>query len=167
MAKRRPKKTRGKTQSDGEGKEKRPQGRPTLYNESVHARIMTLAEAGKTDKQMAEAIGISERAFYYWKTRNEGFVQALKNAKDIPDDMVETALFSRAIGYNREIKKEAISFGKKVTWTETMHLPPDVVACIFWLKNRRPQQWRDKPEGPDPNAGRDASEVVIEWDDET
>jgi hypothetical protein len=23
------------------------------------------------------------------------------------------------------------------------HVPPDVTACLFWLKNRDPQHWRD------------------------
>jgi hypothetical protein len=33
--------------------------------------------------------------------------------------------------------------GQPVTANYTVQLPPDVRACIFWLRNRRPEQWRE------------------------
>lgn len=119
--------------------------RPSKFNESLALRIMELAKSGSTDDQIAAALGISTRTFAYWKTRYDGLADGLKDAKFVADELVEASLFSRATGYSHP----AIKFfwdAKKGDIKSQPYIerhPPDTTACIFWLKNRQPQNWRD------------------------
>ncbi len=132
--------------------EPKPKGRPSKFNETLAMRIMELATAGCTDAEIAAKIGVSVATLTNWKGNKAGFVEALKDAKSVADDLVEAALFSRAIGYSHaavkffwDAKKSDI---KSKLYTE--RYPPDTTACIFWLKNRQPAAWRDvNREGPE------------------
>ena len=79
------------------------------------------------------------------KMRHVEFARALKVGKEVSDDRVEKSLYHRANGYSYDAVKIFLDPDTKkpiyVPYTE--HVPPDVTACIFWLKNRRPGQWRD------------------------
>src|SRR6266853_3373283 len=78
---------------------KATRGRPTKFNELIHAKIVELAEGGMTEYEIAERVGVSERTIQYWKQRHFDFLHSLKDAKDIADQMVEASLFQRACGY--------------------------------------------------------------------
>jgi hypothetical protein len=88
------------------------------------------ARDGLTDEQIAVKCGISTSTLYEWKNKYSEISESLKKGKDIADFEVENALHQKA-------------------------LSGDVAAMIFWLKNRRPKKWRDKPIGDD-NNGMDA-----------
>ena len=76
-------------------------------------------------------------------------------------DRVEDALFQRALGYDWvEKKTEATDKGEKSVET-TKHVPGDVSAMLAWLKNRRPDRWRDKPEPPGDPARLQAHQDLI------
>jgi len=77
------------------------------------------ARDGLTDEQIAKNIGIGERTLYEWKEKYPQISQSLKKGKEVVDYEVENALLSSALGGN-------------------------TTAQIFWLKNRRPDKWRDK-----------------------
>lgn len=128
---------------------KAKRGRPTDFNEKVCAHIIALAEEGKTDKQIAKAIGVSEKTINNWKVKNTDFFQSLKDAKDIADQLVEATLFERAIGYKHKEVKVFCHQGMIVTHEVEKVYPPDVTAMIFWLKNRQPDRWRDKQKDED------------------
>lgn len=81
------------------------------------------ARDGLTDEQMAEKMKVGTRTLYDWKVRYPQISQSLKKGKEIVDYEVENALLNKA-------------------------LDGDTTAQIFWLKNRRPDKWRDKPEMP-------------------
>lgn len=68
----------------------------------------------------------------------------MSKGKEIVDIKVENALLKRALGYTyTEVKKEdTVNGTAKVTVTEKT-MPPDVAAIIFWLKNRKPEVWRE------------------------
>jgi len=83
-----------------------------------------------------------------WKDAEAEFLQALKSGKAPADAEVTDALFQRARGF-RWTEQQAVKYRPsngtedvKVIEVERM-VPPDTVACIFWLKNRRPDLWRD------------------------
>lgn len=78
------------------------------------------ARDGLTDEQIAENIGITATTLYEWKNRFPEISEALKKGKEVVDYQVENALLNKALG-------------------------GDTTAQIFWLKNRRPDKWRDKP----------------------
>lgn len=87
------------------------------------------ARDGLTDEQMAQRMGITAKTLYEWKKRYGKICEALKKGKEVVDYQVENALLSAALEGN-------------------------TTAQIFWLKNRRPDKWRDKPE--ESRGARDA-----------
>lgn len=119
------------------------------------------ARDGLTDEQIAHNIGINVSTLYEWKKAYGEIAEALKKGKEVVDILVENALLKRALGYRydeitREIamSEDGEANGLAVTKVVTKEVQPDVTAQIFWLKNRRPDKWRDKPEAErDPNEG--------------
>lgn len=107
-------------------------------------RIEGWARDGLVDEQIAQNIGINPATLYDWKKKYPEISKALKKGKEVVDRQVENALLKRALGYKyEEIKTEKTEEGKKVTVT-VKEVVPDTTAQIFWLKNRKPDQWRDK-----------------------
>lgn len=103
------------------------------------------ARDGLTLDQIARNLNIAEKTLYDYKNRYSEFSQSLKRGKDDADVEVENALYKRALGYRYdEITYENGEEVKRVT--KEVH--PDVTAQIFWLKNRRPEAWRDRREAP-------------------
>lgn len=101
---------------------------------------------GATDEEVAKRLGISRDSLYEYKKNFPDFSDTLKKSKDYVDAQVENALLQRALGYDfKEITKELRDGELVPTKIVTKHVAPDTVAAIFWLKNRRPAQWREKP----------------------
>lgn len=101
------------------------------------------ARDGLTDEQIAKNIGINRTTLYDWKKKEVNIADVLKKGKEVIDFEVENALLKRALGY--EYEEETYENGiltKKVK----KQVPPDTTAQIFWLKNRKKEQWREKVE---------------------
>ena len=110
-------------------------------------KIEGLARDGLTDKQIAENIGVAYSTFRDWIKRFPALSAPLKRGKEVIDRQVENALLKRALGYEYvETTKELTDLGLTVTKQVTKQVAPDTTAQIFWLKNRKPQEWRDKKE---------------------
>jgi len=117
------------------------------------------ARDGLTDIQIAHNLGISKDTFYKYKNEHPDFADSLKRNKEVADREVENALFKRAMGYEyKETTYELIENmvvepdgairvepGTRIK-TVVKQVAPDVTAQIFWLKNRKPGEWRDKRE---------------------
>lgn len=103
-----------------------------IYDEWMSTERLTVlrgwARDGLSDEQIAHNMGIATSTLYRWKKDYTEIAEALKKGKEIVDYEVENALLSKALG-------------------------GDVTAMIFWLKNRRPDKWRDKPDTTDKNEG--------------
>ena len=113
-------------------------------------RIEGWARDGLTDEQICHNIGIHVATICEWKNRFPQLAEALKRGKAPVDQQVENALFRNAIGYDYEetiTEIEELAGGKQKKHVRKIkkHKPPDTTAQIFWLKNRRPDKWRDKP----------------------
>ena len=125
--------------------EKKPTGRPTKYKKEYNIQAAKLCKLGATDVQLADFFNVTEKTLNNWKHDHPSFLQSLKESKRFSDDAVEVALYDRAIGYEyEEVKEEQSEQGMKRTVT-TKRIQ-DNTAAIFWLKNRRPEEWRDKVE---------------------
>lgn len=111
-----------------------------------------------TDEQIAHNIGISVSTLYDWKNKYPEISESLKTGKEIIDVIVENALLKKATGISKLVKKPIkvkevlYEDGKRVSEKEhieyadeEIYIPPDTTAQIFWLKNRKPDTWRDKP----------------------
>lgn len=102
------------------------------------------ARDGLTDEQIAHNMGIATKTLYNWKNDHLPILHALKKGKEVVDRLVENALLKRALGYTyEEVTEEESENGmkRKVVVKEVI---PDTTAQIFWLKNRKPELWRDK-----------------------
>lgn len=105
------------------------------------------ARDGLTDEQIAKNIGISRASLYEWKKKEVDIFDALKKGKEVIDFEVENALLKKALGYTITLNKQKVTKnGDVVDITEEVHVPPDTTAQIFWLKNRKKEQWREKVE---------------------
>ena len=112
-------------------------------------RIEGWARDGLTEAQIAEKMEVSLNSIWQWKKKSEEFSNALKNGKDVVDRKVENSLLKRALGYEyEETTTEVFEFPdgtkRKHVKKITKFVIPDVTAQIFWLKNRKPAEWRDK-----------------------
>lgn len=118
------------------------------------------ARDGLTDGQIAQNAGIGIRTLYEWKDKYPQISQALKKGKEVVDIQVENALLKRALGYDFQEERIETSTkdGTKVVQT-IKHVPADVAAQIFWLKNRRPDRWRDKVPA---EAGQDSGVTIVD-----
>lgn len=111
-------------------------------------KIEGWARDGLIDEQIAQNIGIRAATLYEWKKRFPKISEALKRGKEVVDRQVENALLKRALGYEYEEVKEKFEGGIMTERTVTKkEVVADTTAQIFWLKNRKPDTWRDKPEG--------------------
>ncbi|WP_432627242.1 transposase [Brotaphodocola sp.] len=103
------------------------------------------ARDGLTDEQIAENMGIHRDTLIEWKKKYSDISDTLKRGKEVVDIQVENALLKRALGYSyKETTHELIEGGMQVTKVVEKEVIPDTTAQIFWLKNRRPDKWRDK-----------------------
>ena len=108
------------------------------------------ARDGLTDEQIAHNMGIARDTLYAWKTKYPDISDALKKGKEVVDIEVENALLKRAKGFAYlEQKTEIDLMGRKTITKTVKQVAPDVGAAVFWLKNRKPDTWREKPMGAD------------------
>lgn len=124
------------------------------YHEWLTKEGLTLIEGwardGLIDEQIAANIGITTTTLYDWKKKYSDFSDALKRGKESSDYEVENALFKSATGYEYEERKEVQEvvdgvMRKRVEVTRKQ-VPPNATSAIFWLKNRKPDKWRNKQE---------------------
>lgn len=85
------------------------------------------AMQGLNDEQIAHNMGIARSTFYAWKNDYKDFSDVLKKNKEVADFEIVNALYESAKNGN-------------------------TTAMIFWLKNRMPKQWRDRPDNADGGA---------------
>lgn len=119
-------------------------GRPSKFKKAFIAQAEKLCRLGATDAEIAEFFEVDVRTIYRWKAEDESFCHALKSGKDMADERVERSLYARALGYQHEDVDIRVIEGEVVQTPIVKHYPPDTTAGIFWLKNRRSGEWRDK-----------------------
>lgn len=119
--------------------------RPSKYKEEYAEQAYKLCLLGATDKDMADFFDVDEATINRWKESQQAFCESIKRGKTLADATVAQKLYHRAIGYEH---KELITASFQGQITDTMevtkHYAPDPTAAIFWLKNRKPREWRDK-----------------------
>nr|WP_250160491.1 helix-turn-helix domain-containing protein [Streptococcus uberis] len=117
------------------------------------------ARDGLTDKQISKNIGISESTLNDWKKKFPEFSESLKQSKEIADRQVENALHKTALGFYYE--EDMVTNQGDVVRVKK-YSKPNTTAQIFWLKNRKPANWRDKQEIEQTNTNIEIR--VGEWD---
>lgn len=140
------------------------------------------AREGLTEEQIAKNLGVAYSTFRDYKNKYPALLAALKKGKEVIDFEVENALLKRALGYEyTEVTKERVirkdehgkvltdihgfpTYDMVVTKTVKKEVAPDTTAQIFWLKNRKPKEWRDKRDVE--HSGSINNEVNIQIDGE-
>jgi hypothetical protein len=137
-----------------------PAGRPSKFKKEYIAQAKKLCKLGATDSEIADFFGIEVRTLYRWKNESDEFCQSLKSGKAEADERVERSLFARALGYEHpEVDIRVVD--KEIVQTPIVkYYPPDTTAAIFWLKNRKPGEWRDKQEVE--HAGPDGGPIQVQ-----
>lgn len=121
-------------------------GRPSKYNAQLADQAKELCKLGATIAQLSDAFKVTQSTIKLWAVQHEEFSASLKLGRDVADDRVEQSLYHRAMGYSHEESDIRVINNQIVITPITKHYPPDTTACIFWLKNRRPEQYRANPE---------------------
>jgi hypothetical protein len=124
-------------------KEKRPPGRPSKKDSLDLGMIERLYGLGLTDVQVGKVLDVGEGTILSWK-KDKKFADALKKGKAVPDKEVEVSLFKRATGYSYPDIDIRVVGGRIVKTNIVKHCPPDPTSMIFWLKNRKREEWRDR-----------------------
>lgn len=133
---------------------KRKPGRPSKHTDLDMAKVKLLVDRGLTDAEMAMVLGVAESTWHLWKQQYPEFSESLNDWKYEADHKVERSLYERATGFHC---KEVVtaSIGGHITDVQEVdkYYPPDTTAAIFWLKNRKRKEWRDRQDhelsGPD------------------
>lgn len=120
--------------------------------------VTAWARDGLSEEQIAHNMGIRRETLNVWKNSYPLISNALKKGKEVVDIEVENALHLSAVGHTRTVRKavklktekQVPGKGKIVEERieyadEEVYIPPSNVAQIFWLKNRKPDRWSDKP----------------------
>jgi hypothetical protein len=153
MSPRKPKKPAKKTTT-------RPKiGRPSKFDEAMLGTVTRLARLGATDPEMAEALEVGTATITRWMKTQRAFRLAYKEGKVEADMRVADSLFNRTQFHEYKktipfkVKRVEYENGKRVREIEevvekevTEVLPPDTTAIIYWLNNRRKNEWRTRKE---------------------
>lgn len=140
----------------------RGRGRPSKYAPEFATQAEKLCNLGATDADLADFFGVATRTIERWKVEHDDFCRALKDAKAIADQRVERSLYQRAVGYQVDSVKIFMPAGadEPVYAEFRENIQPDVTAAIFWLKNRKPEVWKDKKDVETVNRNHNSSEPV-------
>ena len=124
-------------------------------------RLQGWARDGLTDAQIATNMGINVATLYRWENEFCDIRNALKEGKDVVDRQVENALLKSALGYMYdEVTEERRDDELVVTKVVHKEVQPNTTAQIFWLKNRKRAEWRDRVENA--ITGADGGAVKVE-----
>lgn len=118
-------------------------GRPTKYKAEYAKEAGKLCALGATDAQLADFFEVSVSTINLWKVQHKAFSESIKVPKEEANDKVEQSLYRRAMGYEHDEVDIRVVDHELVKTEIRKYYPPDTTAAIFWLKNRRPSDWRE------------------------
>ena len=114
-------------------------GRPSKLPKVDLEQVTALASLGLTEEEIALVLKVERKTLYNWKQSDEKFLLAIKEGKAKADAQVLQSLYNKATG--RRVITRPTRGGPVEAVVRT---DPETLACIFWLKNRRPKEWQDR-----------------------
>jgi hypothetical protein len=125
-----------------------PPGRPTTYRPDHCDLAREHCLLGATNDELAEVFEVAPRTIENWIAHHPDFAAAVRKGRRRADAKVAASLYARAIGFQHKVERTFLCHGEPKSFSVTVAYPPDTQACIFWLRNRRRQTWRDVPNDP-------------------
>ena len=123
-----------------------PPNKKTVWRAEIPQQAREFALLGITDREMAVHFGVDETTFNKWKRLHPELKEALDGGRDGANAKVAASLYERAVGFTETVQEIKLVMGEPKVVEYKRYFPPEVQAQIFWLKNRRPDLWRDKVE---------------------
>ena len=136
--------------------------RPTDYRQEYAEQARKLCLLGFTDKQLADFFDVNESTITRWKQKYPEFCTSIKKGKVVADAQVVDSLYNRALGMEVEEVEVRGDGDNEIRRVTKKHIPPDTTAQIFWLKNRQPELWRDKPTVENPAQEAVPVQIVVQ-----
>ncbi|MGH6614280.1 helix-turn-helix domain-containing protein [Sphingomonas sp.] len=139
--------------------------RPSTFKTDYIRQAQELYAQGLTDRELAEAFGVSRSTIFRWRAAYPEFAEATKLGKDVADDRVEHALYERAIGYEEEAVRIYRPAGTEdpVIVRYKREVRPDAGAALQWLRARRPGRWA-RPTPPPEEDHKSAADILKAMD---
>lgn len=129
------------------------EGRPTKYDPTNNEWVEKFCKLGATDIELADFLKVDVATVNRWKLEHPEFCESIKKGKGFADANVADRLYQRAIGFEHDheelkvVTEPGKNAGSKVERVKVRKIyPPETTAGIFWLKNRKPKDWRDRHE---------------------
>lgn len=122
-------------------------GRPTKYRDHFPEQARKLCLLGATNEDLANFFEVTESTIGLWIASKPTFSDAIKRGRIVADAEVARSLYQRGCGYEHPEIDIRVIRGKIVKTKLTKYYPPDTAAAFIWLKNRRPEAWRDREKG--------------------
>jgi hypothetical protein len=105
---------------------------------------------------------VAQRTLDNRNANNAEFAQAVREGRAAADARVARCLYDRAVGYDRTVERVVWHQGQERVIASTVHYPPSTGACIFWLRNRRPDLWGNRR--PAEHANEDDHDSLADLD---
>jgi len=137
-------------------------GRPTLYKPDYAVQAHDHCLLGATNAELAALFEVAPRTIDNWIANHAEFAQAVREGRAAADARVARCLYERAVGYDRTVERVVWHQGQEQVIASTVHYPPSTGACIFWLRNRRPDLWGNRR--PVDHAKADDYDMIAELD---
>ena len=124
--------------------QKKKRGRPTDYKPEFCEQASRGCMLGSTNEALGTLLGVKVTTIKRWMQIYPDFKAAIKKGREIADQDVAISLYKRAVGYSHPDVHISNYLGEVTITKIVKHYPPDTAAAFIWLKNRRPDLWRDK-----------------------
>jgi len=156
--------TKKKTAKKKQAVNSNPVGRPTKYQADYHPvqAEKLCAKLYATDIQLADFFEVAVSQIYEWKKKYPIFQESIKRGKAVADETIEQSLFHRAAGYSHEDTHITNYYGEVIKTPVMKYYPPEPVACIFWLTNRKRGDWKRNIDNHD--SGEDVPALSISYE---
>ena len=119
-------------------------GQPTSYKPDYDELAHNYCLLGATNEDLAGFFRVTRRTVDNWMATHPDFAQAVQQGRAAADAVIARSLFDRAKGFSHKVTRTTLYQGEERTITNTVEYPPDTLACMFWLRNRRRKHWLER-----------------------
>jgi hypothetical protein len=139
-------------------------GQPTLYKPDYCTQAHNYCLLGATNEDLAGFFDVTRRTIDNWIASHPDFASAVHTGRAVADARVARCLYERATGWERTVERTVLHRGEEKKLKNTLCYPPDVQACIFWLRNRRRATWGSRTATPPDGSADDLYDPIAELD---